>query len=200
MVVAAGGTHEVPPIPGIDGSNVVTAQDLHKLAKNLLQVVPPKALRTLQALPLARDVMIGKRVVIMGGRLHGCQTAEYLIGLGKQVTIVDTASREQLGEGLLEAFLRPYLLYWLEDQGVEFVTDVTYERVTSEGLVVKTQDGRGRLLHADTVMTALPLHPNQGATALADGLGAEVYTIGDAADPRLIVDAIAAGARVGHEL
>lgn len=200
VVIAAGGTHEVPAIPGIDGPNVVTAQDLHKLAKNLLQVVPVGALRTLQSLPVARDVMIGKRVVIMGGRLHGCQTAEYLIGLGKQVTIVDTASREQIGEGLLEVFLKPYLLYWLEDQGVEFVTDVTYERVTGEGLVVRTKDGASRLLPADTVMTALPLHPNRAATALAGGLRAEVHTIGDAADPQLIVDAIAAGARVGHEL
>ncbi|MEA4944009.1 MAG: FAD-dependent oxidoreductase [Propionicimonas sp.] len=200
VVVAAGGSHEVPAIPGIDGPNVVTAQDLHKLAKNLLQVVPPKTLRTLQALPVARDVMIGKRVVIMGGRLHGCQTAEYLIGLGKQVTIVDTASAAELGDGLLEVFLKPYLLYWLEDKGVEFVTDVGYDRVTPDGLVVRTQDGQTRLLPADTVMTALPLHPNQEATALADGLGAEVYTIGDAADPQLIVDAIAAGARVGHEL
>lgn len=200
VVVAAGGTHEVPQIPGIDGPNVVTAADLHKLAKNLLQVVPPQALRTLQGLPVARDVMIGKRVVIMGGRLHGCQTAEYLIGLGKQVTIVDTASRDEIGEGLLEVFLKPYLLFWLEDQGVEFVTDVTYERVTSEGLVVRKKDGTSRLLAADTVMTALPLHPNQAATAIAEGLGAEVHTIGDAADPQLIVDAIAAGARVGHAL
>jgi 2,4-dienoyl-CoA reductase (NADPH2) len=200
VVVAAGGTHEVPAIPGIDGPNVVTAGDLHKMAKTLLQVVPVGALRTLQSLPVARDVMIGKRVVIMGGRLHGCQTAEYLIGLGKQVTIVDTASRDEIGEGLLEVFLKPYLLYWLEDSGVEFVTDVTYERVTAEGLVVKTADGTSRLLPADTVMTALPLHPNRAATALASGLGADVHTIGDAADPQLIVDAIAAGARVGHEL
>jgi 2,4-dienoyl-CoA reductase (NADPH2) len=200
VVVAAGGTHEVPAIPGIDGPNVLPAADLHKMAKTLLQVIPPQALRTLQGLPVARDVMIGKRVVIMGGRLHGCQTAEYLIGLGKQVTIVDTASRDEIGDGLLEVFLKPYLLYWLEDQGVEFVTDVTYERVTKEGLVVRTKDGASRLLPADTVMTALPLHPNTAATALAEGLGAEVHTIGDAADPQLIVDAIAAGARVGHAL
>jgi len=200
VVVAAGGTHEVPAIPGIDGPNVVTAQDLHKMAKTLLQVVPPNALRTLQALPVARDLMIGKRVVIMGGRLHGCQTAEYLIGLGKQVTIVDTGTREQLGEGLLEVFLKPYLLFWLEDQGVEFVTEVSYERVTAEGLVVRNSDGQTRLLRADTVMTALPLKPNQAAMSMASGRAAEVHTIGDAGDPQLIVDAIAAGSALGHQL
>jgi 2,4-dienoyl-CoA reductase (NADPH2) len=200
IVVAAGGTHDIPAIPGIDGPNVLTGAALHSRAKALLQVVPPNALRGLQALPVARDVMIGKRVVIMGGRLHGCQTAEYLIGLGKQVTIVDTGSRDQIGEGLLEVFLKPYLLYWLEDQGVEFVTDVTYERVTSEGLVVRRADGTTRTLPADTVVTALPLKPNAAAEQLASGRAAEVHTIGDAADPQLIVDAIAAGAKVGHAL
>lgn len=200
IVVAAGGTHRVPSIPGMDGPNVLTAADLHKVAKTLLQFAPAKAIRAVQALPVARDLMIGKRVVIMGGRLHGCQTAEYLIGLGKQVTIVDTGTKEEIGEGLLEVFLKPYLLYWLEDQGVEFVTEVAYERVTPEGLVVRTPDGHSRLLAADTVMTALPLHPNPAAAALADGIGAEVYTVGDAADPQLIVDAIAAGTRVGHQL
>lgn len=144
--------------------------------------------------------MIGKRVVIMGGRLHGCQTAEYLIGLGKQVTIVDTGTKDEIGEGLLEVFLKPYLLFWLEDQGVEFVTEASYERVTPEGLVVRTSDGATRLLPADTVMTALPLKPNAAAQALVSGRAPEVHTIGDAGDPQLIVDAIAAGARVGHEL
>lgn len=200
IVVAAGGTHEIPAIPGIDGPNVLTAAELHKKAKTLLQFAPAKTLRTLQALPVARDVMIGKRVVIMGGRLHGCQTAEYLIGLGKKVTIVDTGTREEIGDGLLEVFLKPYLLFWLEDQGVEFVTGVTYDRVTSDGLVVRDKDGQTRLLPADTVMTALPLKPNAAATALAAGRAAEVHTIGDAGDPQLIVDAIAAGSAVGHQL
>lgn len=200
IVVAAGGTHEIPDIPGIDGPNVLTGADLHSKAKALLQVVPPNALRSLQALPVARDLMIGKRVVIMGARLHGCQTAEYLIGLGKQVTIVDTGTDQEIGEGLLEVFLKPYLLYWLKDQGVEILTGVTYERVTPDGLVVGLKGGGTRLLPADTVVTALPLKPNQAAMSLASGRASEVHAIGDAADPQLIVDAIAAGARVGHQL
>lgn len=200
IVVAAGGTHDVPSIPGITGPNVLTAAELHKKAKTLLQFAPAKTLRTLQSLPVAREVMIGKRVVIMGGRLHGCQTAEYLVRLGKGVTIVDTGTRDEIGEGLLEVFLRPYLLYWLEDQGVEFVTEVTYERVTPEGLVVRMKDGSSRLLPADTVMTALPLKPNHAATAMASGRADEVHAIGDANDPQLIIDAIAAGAAVGHAL
>jgi 2,4-dienoyl-CoA reductase (NADPH2) len=200
IIVAAGGTHDIPAIPGIDGRTVLSGEKLHKLAKAALRFAAPKTLRTLQALPVARELLIGHRVVVMGGRLHGCQTAEYLVGLGKQVTIVDTGTAEQLGEGLLDAFLKPYLMYWLEDNGVEFVTDVTYQQITAEGLEVKTADGRPRLLRADTVVTALPLLPNLPATRMAAGRAPEVHTIGDAADPRLIVDAIHAGAAIARKL
>ncbi|MGC3954542.1 MAG: FAD-dependent oxidoreductase [Propionicimonas sp.] len=201
VVVAAGGVHQVPEIPGIHGRNVLTGESLHALSKQVLRFAPPQAVRTLQALPVARDVLIGKRVVVMGGRLHGCQTAEYLVSLGKQVTIVDTASEAELGEGLLEVFLKPYLLYWLKDNGVEFVTDVEYRRVTDEGLVVAdSSDGTEWLLAADTVMTALPLLPNDRLVDELRGLVAELHTVGDAGDPQLIVDAIASGAAVGHRL
>lgn len=201
IVLAAGGVHEVPEIPGIDGRNVLTGRELHARAKLVLRFASPRTVRTLQGLPLAREVMIGKRVVIMGGRLHGCQTAEYLIGLGKQVTIVDTASEAEIGDGLLEVFMKPYLLYWLKDHGVEFVTDVEYRRVTHQGLVVASNaDGAERLLAADTIVTALPLRPNAALVRDLGGLAPEVHTVGDAGDPQLIVDAIAAGAVVGHQL
>jgi len=199
VVIATGGEHEIPAVPGIDGPNVLTGKTLHARAKSLLRFTGPTLLRKLQQLPVARDVMIGKRVVIMGGRLHGCQTAEYLLHLGKQVTIVDTGTEAEIGKGLLEVFMKPYLLYWLQDHGVEFVTEVTYRRVTPEGLVV-TRGGTERLLPADTVVTALPLRPNLAARQALAGTADEVYAIGDAADPRLIVDAIADGAKIARQL
>lgn len=157
VVVATGGGHDIAKIYGIDGKDVLTAAELHDKVKILLRAVPPMTLRKLHSLPVARDVMIGKRVVIMGGRLQGAQTAKYLVDLGKDVTIVDEGTAEEIGEGLLEVFLKPYLLWWLEDSGVRFITDAKYRRVTDR-------------------------HHRAPA------------------DPRLIVDAIADGARVGHAL
>lgn len=200
IIAAAGGTHDIPQIPGISGKNVLTGEKLHKLAKMGLRFVSPGALRGLEALPVARNLMIGKRVVVMGAHLHGCQTAEYLLDLGKKVTIVDTGTPEVVGQGLLDVFIKPYLLYWLEDHGVEFLTDVTYERVTPRGLIVKTKDGKERLLPADTVLTALPLKPNKAIADMVEGQAPEVHVIGDAGDPQLIVDAMAAGATIGHRI
>lgn len=200
ILVAAGGEHDIPDIPGIDGPNVLTGKALHSRVKVLLRFAGPKMLRKLSSLPLARKLVIGNRVVIMGGRLHGCQTAEYLLHLGKKITVVDTGTEKEIGEGLLEVFMKPYLLYWLKDHGVEFVTEVEYQQVTREGLVVKTKEGNLRLLPADTVITALPLLPNRAAFASMQGKAKEVYAIGDADEPKLIVNAIAAGARIAREI
>jgi 2,4-dienoyl-CoA reductase (NADPH2) len=200
LLVAAGGTHDIPNIPGINRSNVATGEKMHGRLKFFLKFFSPESLRKLTALPFAMDFVVGKQVVIMGGRLHGCQTAEFLLHLGRKITIVDTGTEKDIGDGLLEVFIKPYLMYWLKDHGVEFVTEVKYEEVTKEGLVVTTKDGNKRLLKADTVITALPLLPNTKLIDSMKGKAKEVYPIGDANEPHLIVDAIAAGAKIGHEL
>jgi 2,4-dienoyl-CoA reductase (NADPH2) len=199
IVVAAGGVHEIPDIPGIDGHNVLTAEKLHHRVKSLLRFTDANALRTLSSLPIARNLVVGKTVVIIGARLHGCQTAEFLLHQGKQITIVDSGTEDEIGEGLLEVFMKPYLLYWLKDHGVRFVTEVEYDSVVHSGLMVRRKGGARELLAADTVITALPLKPNMAMQKALAGRAAEVYTIGDAGDPKLIVDAIAAGAKVGRQ-
>jgi 2,4-dienoyl-CoA reductase (NADPH2) len=197
LLLAAGGTHEIPDIPGIDSRKVQTGKALHQKLKMALKFSDPKSIRKLSKLWLPG---IGKNVVIMGGRLHGCQTAEYLVHNGRNVTVVDTGTREEIGEGLIEVFLKPYLLYWLEDHGTEFVTEAQYKAVTKQGLVITTKDGTERTLAADTIITALPLKPNTELAEQMAGKAKEVYTIGDAQKPALIFEAVAEGARIAREI
>jgi 2,4-dienoyl-CoA reductase (NADPH2) len=200
IIVAAGGTHNIPDIPGISGRNVATGEKMHGQLKFFLKFFSPEILRRLTMLPFAMKLFIGKRVVIMGGRLHGCQTAEYLLHLGRKITIVDAGAEKDIGDGLLEVYMKPYLMYWLKDHGVKFVTGVEYKEITGEGLIVKTRDGNTKLIEADTIITALPLKPNTEFVDLMRAKAKEVYVIGDANEPHLIVDAIAAGAKIGHEI
>jgi len=200
IIIAAGGTHDIPDIPGVNRKNVATSEKMHGQLKFFLKFFRPETLRRLTMLPLAMNLFIGKRVVIMGGRLHGCQTAEYLLHLGRKVTIVDTGSEKDIGEGLLEVYMKPYLMYWLKDHGVKFVTGVEYKEITGKGLVVKTRDNKTTVIEADTIITALPLKPNNEFFNSMKGKAKEVYAIGDAKEPHLIVDAIAAGAQIGHEI
>ncbi|MGV1009062.1 MAG: FAD-dependent oxidoreductase [Dermatophilaceae bacterium] len=197
ILLAAGGCHEVPDIPGIRSRKVLTGAALHRLVKLALKVSSPVRLRRLAQRWLP---MVGTRVVVIGGRLHGCQTAELLVHCGRQVTIVDTGSPDQIGAGMVDVFLKPYLLYWLADHGVEILSDVHCDEVTDEGLVVTTADRARRTLEADTIITALPLVPNTAVREAFAGCAAQVRDIGDAHEPGLIFHAIRAGAAAGREI
>jgi hypothetical protein len=66
--------------------------------------------------------------------------------------------------------------------------------------VVTTRDGKEQLIEGDTIITALPLKPNTALVNSLKGKANEVYAIGDADKPAYIVDAIAAGAKLGFAL
>lgn len=200
IIVATGGAHDIPKIPGIDRWNVATSEKMHHIGKFFTQFFSPKLLRTLSMIPFAMSLFIRKNVIIIGGRLHGCQTAEYLLHLNRNTTIVDEGTEKDIGDGLLEVFLKPYLMYWLKDHGVKFVTEVKYKEITSKGLVVTTNDGKEQLIEGNTIITALPLLPDTKFIESMKGKANEVYAIGDAETPAYIVDAIAAGAKIGHTL
>jgi 2,4-dienoyl-CoA reductase (NADPH2) len=196
LVVATGAQHNIPNIKGIGSSNVVTGEELHHRLKFFLKFAGPKLLHWLTQFYLP----VGKNVIVLGARLHGCQTAEFLVKRGRNVTIVDTCSAEKIGDGLVLAFMKPLLLQWLDKKGVKIMPEVKYEEITREGLVVITKEGVRQTLKANTIVTALPMKPD---TAMADrmkGTAKEVYAIGDCNDPNYIVDAIADGARIGRTI
>jgi len=197
LLLAAGGSHVIPDIPGINSRKVKTGKALHARLKQTIRFFHPATIRKLSKLWLPG---IGKNVVIMGGRLHGCQTAEFLVHFGRKVTIVDTGTKEEIGEGLIEVFLKPYLMYWLEDHGTEFITEVRYKEINGQGLVVIQKDGSERTIPADTIITALPLVPNSDLEQQMQGTAPEVHVIGDSRKPALIFDAVADGARIAREI
>jgi 2,4-dienoyl-CoA reductase (NADPH2) len=197
LLLAAGGTHQLPDIRGMGSRKVKTGKELHQSMKFTLKFMGPRIIRKLSKLWLPG---IGKNVVIMGAHLHGCQTAEYLVHLGRKVTLVDTGTKAEIGQGLIEVFLKPYLLWWLEDHATEFITEVQYKAVTKQGLVITTRDGVERTIAADTIITALPLKPNTELEQQMTGNAKEVYTIGDARKPALIFEAVADGARIAREI
>lgn len=85
---------------------------------------------------------MGKRVVIIGGLMHGCEIAEFLIKRGRKVSIVE--SGEQLGAGIIEIF-RANLVGWLERHCTAILTGVRYKAVTEKGLLIVDKDGVERL-------------------------------------------------------
>jgi 2,4-dienoyl-CoA reductase-like NADH-dependent reductase (Old Yellow Enzyme family)/pyruvate/2-oxoglutarate dehydrogenase complex dihydrolipoamide dehydrogenase (E3) component len=194
VVIAVGGRHNIPDIPGINSRKVLTGEALHRKLKFYLRSTGARLMTKLVKLHLP----VGKKVVIIGGTIQGCETAEMLVLAGRDVTIVETGP--EIGEGMLWRLVKPQLLHWLEDKGVPMLAGVKLEEVTGKGLTITTKDGEKKLLEADTIITALPLAKNTTLCDELKGVAPEVHAIGDCNEPGLVVDAVAAGAAIARAI
>jgi 2,4-dienoyl-CoA reductase (NADPH2) len=193
VIVATGGTLTVPAIAGIENKNVVTTSALHRQAKPYLRLLGPRILGWLTKFWLP----IGKRVVVIGSGLHGCEIAEFLIKRGRRVTIVDTA--EAFGEGMID-FRLGLFLEWIGKKGVTTINGVKSMEITDDGLAITTKDGEKQTLQADSIIPTSPLRANDGLLKSLEGKVPEIYAVGDCREPRMIVDAIADGWRIANEI
>lgn len=194
VFVATGGVHGSLGIPGIDRPNVVSSAKLHGRLKFLLRFLSPAALRWLSRFYMP----VGKRVVVIGGAIQGCETAEFLIKHGREVTIVESAGK--LGEGMTP-IMRDHLLLWFERKRIPTFTGVQkYVEIADKGLTFITADGETRTIKADTFLVVLPLAPDTRLAEDLRGRVSEVYAIGDCNEPLQIADAIRAGVRTARDV
>lgn len=191
VILAIGGLATLPAIPGIKRRNVL---DLTKL-DFMMRLMGPKLTAFLGKIWMP----IGKRVVVIGGAMHGCELAELLTKTGRKATIVDTLAT--MGKGLTGDD-QDRLFKWFDKKGVVRITGVKYEEITDKGLVITTKDGEKKTLEANTVMPALLLVPNTDFAKSLEGKVPEIYTIGNAMEPEpgRIVEATADGARIAHAI
>ena len=174
VVVATGSSPVDPEIPGLSEAKVVYAGDV-----------------------LDNKVEVGERVVIIGGELVGCETAEFLAEKGKEVTVTRRGSEMAIRVG---PSLRPLLLKRLADKGVKLLPGVKYEGITSRGLALTTKEGLRKTIEADTTILAAGSQPNDRLFDELKGMVSEIYSVGDCVEPRTIRDAIAEGFRIGCKI
>jgi 2,4-dienoyl-CoA reductase (NADPH2) len=193
VIVAAGGKLTVPKIAGIDKGKVITTPALHSRVKPYLRFLGPKTLGWLTKL----WAPMGKRVVVIGGGLHGCEVAEFLVRRGRKVTIVEEG--EVLGKGVID-FRLGLLLDWFRKKGVTMMTGVKSMEITDKGLDITTREGKKQALEADSIIPTSPLASNTGLLKSLEGKVPEIYAIGDCKEPRMIVDAIAEGWQIARRI
>jgi len=173
VVVATGAMSLVPDIPGIERSSAFTAE----------QVLGGQE--------------VGSRVVVIGGELVGCETADYLAEKGHKVTVTRRGPRmaTKVGPGV-----REILLNRLEKNGAALLSGVSYEDVSDRGVTVTTSEGERRTIEADTVVLAAGAKPDSQLATALEGRVPELYVVGDCVEPRNIAEAMAEGYRVGLAL
>jgi 2,4-dienoyl-CoA reductase (NADPH2) len=192
VIVATGGLPTVPDIPGINRPKVVSIPKLHRMLKFWSRFASPGLLGTLTHVWMP----IGKKVVIIGAGLQGCELAEFLVKRGREITIVEES--DTLGTGVPERKKHP-LFRWLKEKGVIMIPGVKYEEITAKGLIISTKKGK-QIIEADTIVPAVPLLANKGLSDALKAKIAEVYLIGDCNEPRVIIDAVADGYRIANSI
>ena len=173
IIVAVGSSENLPNISGMDKKNVVTGEMLHKQLKTATKFFNVESLGKLSKL----FIPLGKKVVLIGGGIHGLQTARFLMKRGRKVVIVEEG--DELGVGMLDTNIKPNMIRWLIKENVEIHVGVKCKEITDEGLIIIDAEGNELLIEADNVVTALPMLPNLSLYEEVKDLAPEVYAIGD---------------------
>lgn len=172
VVVATGAVPVVPDLPGIPGPNVVTAWD----------VLGGKVKLT------------GEKVVVSGGGMAGCETAEFL-AKDNEVTIVTSMPAVASD---MEALHMVIFLGKLPTLNINVITEATIQEVSDKGLVYNDKEGKRAVAEGSKVVLA---RGSQSERSLAEALRekiTELYVIGDSAKPALIMEATYDGSRIGR--
>jgi 2,4-dienoyl-CoA reductase (NADPH2) len=193
VVLATGGIPTLPDVKGIDRKSVIKAADLYNTLRFAIWVLGPKLLRDLTSIYMP----VGKRVVIIGGAIQGCQLAEFLIKRGRQVTIVETG--DEMGKWIVPE-RKTRLFYWFDKKGIERLTGVKLVEINDRGLEIITREGKKRQLEADNIIPALPFAANTGLLEMLKGKVSEVYSLGDCTGPGVIPDATGTGWQIANAL
>lgn len=154
VLLAAGASDFIPPIPGADSSSVVAAMDV-----------------------LTEKVSTGSQVVVIGGGLVGAETANYLAKYGtKKVTILETKPKI-VEDG--EPSPNRFLMQSLADHNVDVYVSVSISKITEHD-VVFTCDGCEHTIPQDTVVMSTGVRADGAFQRELEAKGCHVTAVGDA--------------------
>ncbi|MFC2018540.1 FAD-dependent oxidoreductase [Chloroflexota bacterium] len=171
VIVATGATPLVPDIPGIDGPNVATAISV-----------------------LIGEKGVGQNVVVAGGGLIGCETAELVASKGKRVTILEKLSR--IGDDI-GMWNRWVILDRLARANIRMETDSRVEAITESGIKA-TKNGSPVFFGADSVVLALGMKADDRLARELEGKVPALYKVGDCLTPRRVKEAVEDGFLAGN--
>jgi len=174
VILATGSLPFVPAIPGMTNDNVVGFMDVLTGVKET-----------------------GEKVIIVGGGLVGCETAEFLHLKGKQVTILEMLPRIGNDIGVTDRFA---ILMRLRALGIEMKSKTEVVKITEKGTEVVNRDGVTEFFEADTVVLATGMKSNNKLLKEIEGKTPILYSIGDCVEAHRIVEAVENGFRIACQI
>jgi len=181
VVLATGAVPIVPEgFPGIDKDKVVTAWDI--LA--------------------GHEAGLAQKIVIIGGGLVGCETADFLAQTSdnKGVAATDVTLLEMQDSVALDGIseTRHLLVERLIEKRVEVIHQAKVTEILDDGVVYE-KDGKEETIHgAECIILAVGVQSVDTLSESIRDVVPEVHVIGDANTPAKALQATAAAAEIGR--
>lgn len=173
IIAAMGAKAAKPPIPGIEGGNVLAAQEAYTALDR-----------------------IGDSVVILGAGLVGIELGLHLIEHGKKVTVVEMTDHINDGGNFLHML---GLNVEIKNKGLEVRLNTRAKEILEDGVICETEAGTEKF-PADTVVYAVGQKPLQEEAVSLNYSAPEVYFIGDCVAPKNITEATSTAFLISRNL
>jgi pyruvate/2-oxoglutarate dehydrogenase complex dihydrolipoamide dehydrogenase (E3) component len=174
VVVACGSSPNMPKIDGLKYAQPIFAEEA-----------------------LLGKAEIGENVIIIGGGLIGCETANFFSEKGKKITIIEIL--EKMASDSMP-ILRRLLLDRLKKKGVTMYVGVNGEKIEAKRVIFRNLEGIEQVIKFDTIILAAGRSPRKGNWEILRSKIREVYFVGDVVSPRGILEAISEANGIGRLL
>ena len=129
-------------------------------------------------------VQCGKKALVIGGGLVGCETADFLGERGFEVAVVE--GREDIAMDIISEH-KIYLLKSFKENNIQVHTNSMVKEIKADGIIVDHQGQEETLSGFDSIVLALGSASYQ---PFEENLVKEQYVLGDATKARRAIDAL----------
>ena len=197
VIVAPGGEVIGVDVPGIDGKNVVSSQDIKDMVAGIVPegkgLIWKAAVAAIKAqggtvgfmrmglnMASGPTAIVGKRVVVVGGGFAGLEVAESMSD-GREITVIDEAKKMGNGIGIID---KNPTINLVKQKGVKLMPLTKLVEVTKKGAKVQNvETGEEQLLECDTVLLSLGVEANTKLYDEVVKIFPNAKLIGDATTP-----------------
>ncbi len=164
VIVATGSKTLILPIEGIEDPSIIHGIDILEGTK-----------------------VAGKKVLVVGGGMVGCETAAFLGERGHNVTVIEF--RDTVGADVI-AEHRKYLMKDFEEFKIGEITSAKVCKFFEDGVEYESLDGAKHEVRGfDSVVLSMGFRSYNPFAEQLEDLGKEVYVLGDAIRARRAIDA-----------
>lgn len=155
VVIAAIGAEPImPPIPGLNSGNVISAVEALECADR-----------------------VGKTAVVIGGGEVGMETGIYLARTGRTVTVLEQTSKLAANATKIH-YWDTLRSAWEHTPGLDTIVNATVTEIGENGVVYKDDSGCRKLI-ADTVILAVGMKSKSEEAMKFHGISELFYMVGD---------------------